>query len=244
MPKGRDDWRAGSVVSALVHFGIILLLFMPVALTSDLREIAQGAGGPGPAGGGGGGTRGTGAVRAEMLRFVRLMPAPPAPVVPTVVKRSTPEVPTPQPPLPVEVARQPEAVPTMPPGTGGGTGADNTTGSGTGTGGGVGTGTGTGRGSAIGPGTGGGNQLNYPPTPTEIFIPPLPVPGSVKGHHLIAEYDVDETGKVLSLTFNETRDRGYNKRLGEVLKGFRFKPGMRPDGTPIRMKAQVVVDLY
>ena len=77
-----------------------------------------------------------------------------------------------------------------------------------------------------------------------MFIPPLPVPGSVKGFHLIAEFDVDEKGKVLSMTFAETPDRGYNRRLADVLRGYRFRPGTQPDGTPVRMKFQLVVDLY
>jgi hypothetical protein len=59
-------------------------------------------------------------------------------------------------------------------GTGGGTGRDGSAGNGPGTGGGNGSGTGTGRGSGNGPGTGGGLQANYPPSPTELFIPPLP----------------------------------------------------------------------
>jgi hypothetical protein len=77
-----------------------------------------------------------------------------------------------------------------------------------------------------------------------MFIPPLPVPSSVKGFHLIAEFDVDVNGRVLGMTFTETRDRGYNRRLADVLRGFRFRPGTTPDGTPVRMKAQVIVDLY
>lgn len=235
MPKGREDWRIGSVVSALAHLGIIILLFTPLALLGPVEEIAQGAGGAGPAGGGGGGNRGDRSLRAELLRFVSLAPAPPKPVV----------VPKPVPPVPppvVEPLKLPE--PTVLPNTTGGTGQANTTGSGPGTGGGTGSGAGTGTGSSVGPGTGGGTQANYPPTPIEMFIPPLPVPQSVKGFHLIAEFDVDERGRVLSMTFTETRDRGYNRRLGDVLKGFRFRPGTRPDGTPVRMKAQVIVDLY
>jgi hypothetical protein len=47
----------------------------------------------------------------------------------------------------------------------------------------------------------------------------------------------------VGMTFTETRDRGYNRRVAEVLKGFRFRPGTTPDGTPIRMKAQVTIDL-
>jgi protein TonB len=233
LPKGRDDWRIGTVLSVLIHVGCIVLLIAPLAFTRELQEIAQGAGGPGPAGGGGGGRRGA---DAELLRFVRVAP-PPAPV--PQVKVTPPPPPVPEPVL--ETQKLPQ--PTLMTGTGS-TGTDNTSGSGPGTGGGVGTGIGTGRGSAVGPGTGGGTQANYPPTPTDIFLPPLPVPASVKGFHLIAEFDVDETGRVLSMTFTETRDRGYNRRLAEVLRAFRFRPGTKPDGTPVRMKAQVVVDLY
>ena len=190
--------------------------------------------------------RGTGAPR-EAIQYVRVAPAEaptPAPkVAPPVIPPPKPvpkqepkaEAPPPQ-PTPPE--------PTQPVGTGGGTGADGTAGTGPGTGGGVGTGIGTGKGSGVGPGTGGGTQANYPPTPIEMFIPPLPVPASVKGFHLVAEFDVDEHGKVLSMNFTETRDRGYNRRLADVLRGFRFRAGTTPDGTPIRMKAQVVVDLY
>jgi hypothetical protein len=234
----------GSVISALVHLGILLLLFTPFAMLGNISEIAQGAGGPGPAGGGGGGNRGTGAQRTELLKFVQVAPAQtPTPVAPPVTPPPTP----PPTPTPEPEKRLPDLTipaPTMITGTGGGTGNDLTGGSGPGSGGGVGSGIGTGRGSAVGPGTGGGNQTNFPPTPIEIFIPPLPVPNGVKGHHLVAEFDVDVSGRVISVNFNETRDGGYNRRLRDVLKAFKFRPGTTPDGAPIRMKAQVVVDLY
>ena len=242
MPKGRDDWRISSIVSVFVHLAIIVLLTSPFAMMADIQEVEQGAGGPGPAGGGGGGNRGTGRLRAEVLRFVRVAPpmptpkpavTPPPPIPPVVVP------PTPQPA--VELPKEPE--PTMTVGVLGGTGTDQTTGTGPGSGGGVGTGIGTGRGSATGPGTGGGNQANHPPTATEMFIPPLPTPASVKGFRVVAEFDVDESGKVLSVNFTETKDRGYNNRLREVLRGYRFRAGTRPDGTPVRMKAQIFIEL-
>ena len=247
LPKSRDNWRAGTVASLLVHLLALALLIWPFTNGPAPIEIAQGAGGPGPAGGGGGGSRGTGA--PETIKYVRIAPVetpPPAPqpkVVPPIVPPVQPPPPKPEPKA--ETAPPPEpANPNIPVGTGGGTGADGTAGTGPGTGGGVGTGIGTGRGSGVGPGTGGGNQANYPPTPIEMFIPPLPVPSSVKGFHLIAEFDVDVNGRVLGMTFTETKDRGYNRRLAEVLRGFRFRPGTTPDGVPVRMKAQVVVDLY
>ena len=42
--------------------------------------------------------------------------------------------------------------------------------------------------------------------------------------------------------FQETRDGDYNKRLREVLRSFKFRPGTTPDGKPIRMKAQIIYD--
>ena len=257
LPERRDDRRAGAVLSVLLHVLIITLLVTPFAVHEAVVERAQGAGGPGPAGGGGGGRGGTGGVvdqPRERLQFIALAPAPPA-VVPQIkpeVVPATPVVPpppVPQPPVPEPKAEiKVAAAPALPevaatPGAGGGTGRDGTAGSGPGTGGGVGSGVGTGRGSGIGPGTGGGMQENYPPTPTELYILPLPIPDKVRGFHLVAEFDVDETGRVLGFEFTRTRDSEYNKRLQEVLRGFRFRPGTRPDGTPIRMKAQIVYDL-
>ena len=235
----------GTVASVLLHLLALLLLIWPFATGPAPIEIAQGAGGPGPAGGGGGGMRGTGA--PEAIKYVRIAPpeTPPTPQVKVAPPVIPPVQPPPKPEPKVATAPPPEpANPNIAVGTGGGTGADGTAGTGPGTGGGVGTGVGTGRGSGVGPGTGGGGQANYPPTPIEMFIPPLPVPSSVKGFHLIAEFDVDATGRVLGMTFTETRDRGYNRRLSDVLRGFRFRPGTTPDGTPVRMKAQVIVDLY
>jgi hypothetical protein len=166
----------------------------------------------------------------------------PKPVVQQVAMK-LPDVTQPTPPQPVLDAPKvaPESTAAQS-GTGGGTGRDGSAGNGPGTGGGNGSGTGTGRGSGNGPGTGGGLQANYPPSPTELFIPPLPMPDKVRGFHLVAEYDVDSTGKVLDFKFTPTRDGGYNKRLDEVLRSFKFRPGTKPDGTPIRMKAQIVYD--
>lgn len=261
LPVSREDRRGWSVVSALIHLLIILLLVVPVATHEGfVQEIAQGAGGPGLAGGGGGGKRGTGGV-IEKIHYIQVAPPPtPAPtpvvktVVPPVVQPPKQEVVPPPPiekipdptPAKIEVkVEAPKIEATAPtPGTGGGTGQDGSAGTGPGTGGGAGAGIGTGRGSGIGPGTGGGMQANYPPVAIEVFIPPLPVPNKVKGFHLVAEFDVDETGKVVpgGFKFTPTPDGGYNRRLDEVLKGTKFRPGTTPDGRPIRMKAQITYD--
>jgi protein TonB len=256
LPRGREDRRAGAVLSLLVHVLVIVLLVTPFAVHHAIVEMEQGAGGPGPAGGGGGGHGGTGgAQETERLQFIRVaapLAATPAPMPAPLIVPPTP-VPPPE-PIKVEAtpkiepklelalpAKLPEVAAT--PGVGGGSGRDGTNGSGPGSGGGVGSGIGTGRGTGIGPGTGGGTQANYPPTAIELFIPPMPVPDNVRGAHIIAEFDVDSTGRVLGLDFTRTKDRDYNKRLEEAFRGFRFRPGTRPDGTPLRMKAQVGIDL-
>jgi protein TonB len=250
MPLRDEGRRAGAVVSVLVHAIVIGLLVIPFLLpTAVIARMQQGAGGAGPAGGGGGGRRGTGGT-IETLRFVRIAPnpAPAATNKPAVAAPLIPKI-APPPPKPVPVVPPAEAKPATPapsttvaaatPGANGGSGRDGTSGAGPGSGGGVGSGVGPGRGSANGPGTGGGNQTNYPPTPTEFFLPPLPQPDNVRGIKFIAEFDVDSTGRVLDIKFTETPNGDYNRKLYAVLRSMHFRPGTRPDGTPIRMKAQV-----
>jgi protein TonB len=250
IPQGREDRRLGVVVSVALHVVIALLLVVPFA-KHVVRPILQGAGGAGPAGRGGGGRGGSGGAaqpsRNEMLRYIQVAPeAPAAPelVAPAPVVAPTPvETPvTPPQPRP-DSAPVPKSESTTAmaaaAGSGGGTGTDGTSGSGPGSGGGTGTGIGTGRGSGIGPGTGGGTQANYPPLPVEMFLPPMPIPDRLRGFRMIAEFDVDEAGRVVSFTFTETRDGGYNRRLRDVLRSIRFRAGSRPDGTPVRMKAQI-----
>lgn len=255
LPAERDRSVLGTLVSLGVHGLLLLLLVAPITLRDDppIIPMEQGAGGEGPAGGGGGGTGGTGG-DGERVQYVAVAPPPAAvapaveapPVVPPPVQEPPTPVPEPVVTPPVTPSPAPAATPSTVastpapmPGVGGGTGNDGTAGSGPGTGGGVGSGVGTGRGSGTGPGTGGGTQANYPPTPTEMFLPPLPAPSNVKGFRLIAEFDVDSTGRVLDFTFTQTRNGGYNRQLRDVLRSIRFRPGTRPDGTPIRMKAQL-----
>jgi hypothetical protein len=209
-------------------------------MTSFEGKPALGGGGPGPAGGGGG-NPGAGADKSagERLQYVRLNQpkadaaakvVPPAPVIPPPKPTAAP-VPTPQP----QPAAAAPSVPLTPlPGSGTGTGGTGAGGAGPGTGGGTGSGVGTGTGSGTGPGTGGGPATNYPPTPTQFFLPPLPAPASLKGYHLTAYFDVDEKGGAKLLGFNPSPDGGYNRKLRDVLLALRFRPGTRPDGTPVR----------
>ena len=254
----RGEPRAQATVAAvLLHAFIILLVLVPTAIVTARATDFQpmGAGGKGPVGGGGGGNRGTGGetkkYTPERLRFVRV--APPAP------KEKAPVPETPKPPeiKPPEIKKpEPEPVPVAAPkdsgttvsdsslvkGTGGGSGNDGTAGSGPGTGGGVGSGTGTGRGSGNGPGTGGGEDIAYPPTVVALPILPLPVPAKVRPYRMVAEFEVDTTGQARLLSFNPSRDAGYNRRIREMLLEIRFRPAVRINGRPVRALAVVTAE--
>lgn len=260
LPPAREDRRLGAAISIVIHIAILAFLFLPIAVRDAIHEQTEGGGGAGPAGGGGGGHNGSGGRSSqgrEQLQYIKLIlvtapaavrvvpllavpprqkpagaPPPTVSPPPALAPRIDMKLVTPAAPLTVAAAA----------GAAGGTGHDGTNGTGPGTGGGVGSGIGTGRGAGVGAGTGGGDQANYPPIPTELFIPPLPMPDKVRGFHLVAEYDIDETGHIVSFDFTQTRDSDYNRRLADVLRSFRFRPGTRPDGTPIRMKAQIIYD--
>jgi membrane protein involved in colicin uptake len=256
MPLRDEGRRASVLVSIVVHALIIGLLIFPFFLPSSvIARMEQGAGGAGPAGGGGGGRRGTGGT-VETLRYVRLAPDPvPTPTTLPVTRPALPvpkpepvkpkPVETPPPPAPEQQSAAPAAQTTVAsatPGTGGGSGTDGSAGAGPGSGGGVGSGVGTGRGSANGPGTGGGNQPDYPPQVLNLTLPPLPAPKSVRGWTMRANFDVDSTGRVLDFKVNDSPDRGFNQQLASILRTYKFRPGTRPDGTPVRKIAQLSFD--
>ena len=254
VPVGNQRRVRSLLISIGIHLLIIILLIVPFTSPELIREVL-GAGGLGPAGGGGGGNRGTGGIaKYERLQFVRNAPAPTPP--PALVKPPTlkPIVPPPPPTKPVVNPPPQPAAPTPPStaaatdakslvtGTGGGAGTDGSAGAGPGSGGGVGSGVGTGKGTSVGPGTGGGPGTVYPPAPTELFLPPLPVPNKAKGT-VVVVFDVDSTGKVMDLQFTPTRDGAYNRKLREALVAIRFRPAVNAQGVPVRGKAEITYSL-
>lgn len=260
IPERDRRGAQGFLLSALLHLAILLALALPTLIARQLDlPLEAGGGGPGPAGGGGGGSGGTGGalVRPERLEYLQVAPAKPAPT-PTVVPPPVEKKPEVIPPPPPPIERQPEPVaapviePVVPPaslgttiptaGTGGGTGKDGTAGTGPGSGGGVGSGVGTGRGSGTGPGTGGGPGDIYPPQVTNLAILPIPVPSKVRPYKLVAYFDVDETGKAKLISFNPSRDGGYNKKIREMLAEVRFRPAVRWDGKPVRDTAWITAE--
>lgn len=172
------------------------------------------------------------------------------PPEPVPVPPPEPVVETPPPPVIAEVKPDLTPPPTVAPpaslvaGIGGGSGNDGSQGAGPGSGGGVGSGVGTGRGSGVGPGTGGGAGNIHLPSAIQVFIPPLPVPDRIKPYHIVARFDVDEKGRVIDFTFNESKDRDYNRKLRAMLREVRFRPATTLDGVPIRATAVLRFDAY
>lgn len=257
IPLSRSRRVVSFVVSVALHLLVIFLLIVPFTSPELMSEIL-GAGGAGPAGGGGGGNGGTGGQpKTERIQYVRIAPTPPPtpavvpplvkpPVVPPIVPPVVPPPPVPVPPKPApsdakssDATAETKSVVT---GTGGGAGNDGSAGAGPGSGGGIGSGIGTGKGTSVGPGTGGGPGTVYPPSPTELFLPPLPVPSKAKGT-VIVEFDVDSTGKVLDLQFPPTRDGNYNRKLRDAFASIRFRPAVNGSGVPVRAKTQITYSL-
>ncbi|NCW45239.1 MAG: hypothetical protein EBV77_07145 [Gemmatimonadaceae bacterium] len=82
----------------------------------------------------------------------------------------------------------------------------------------------------------------FPPAPTELFLPPLPVPNKAKGT-IVVVFDVDSTGKVLDLQFNPTKDGSYNRKLREALIAIRFRPAVNAQGVPVRARTEITYSL-
>lgn len=232
-PPRKREGPGGFLLSAFIHATIVLLLITSPFSHGFTPAPSEFAGGPGPAGGGGGRT-GSGS-DGERLRFVQTRAAAALPPAPAPALVPSPPIFTPVPPVVVAPAAREPAVQSPVSGTAtSGAGTAGQGGAGPGTGGGTGSGTGTGRGSGTGPGTGGGDGVNHPPTPTQVFLPPLPAPPRIKPYHLIAWFDVDERGNARLLSFNPSRDGSYNRRLRDVLLSLRFRPGVTADGVPVR----------
>ena len=247
-PRRPRRSTGAALLSFLLHLALVLAVFLPPVIASQLDlPFSEGAGGDTPAGGGGGGNRGSGAERVipERVTYFQVAPAPVPTPAPTPVEKP-PEPPKPKPPEvppPAPAAAPAEPAPVSAPaqGSGGGTGADRSGGSGPGSGGGVGSGVGTGRGSGTGPGTGGGGDEVYPPQVTNLALLPMPVPNKVRPYTMVAWFDVDERGRATLIAFNPSKDNGYNRRIRETLSEYRFRPAVRADGTPVRDTVSVTV---
>lgn len=252
IPTTGEPRARATLVSIAFHVLIAIAALGPtIFVTTQLADVARGAGGPGPVGGGGGGFDSyPGRIKwvPERVDFMKLE-AEAARKEPEPVKPKEEAIQPPPPPPPPEpavakadsatAAASPADSSGTDPNAGRGTGKDGTTGDGPGRGGGVGSGVGTGRGSAVGPGTGGGDEEVYAPSVLAIGILPIPVPPRVRPYRLAATFEVDSTGEARLIDFNPSKDAAYNRRVREMLMALRFRPAVTKAGRPV--KATVVV---
>ena len=78
-----------------------------------------------------------------------------------------------------------------------------------------------------------GTPQIFPPTVVALTILPIPVPSKVRPYTLVAYFDVDTLGNATLLSFNPSKDGGYNKRIREMLSEIRFRPAVRAGRTGV-----------
>jgi hypothetical protein len=260
IPTTGEPRAQATAVSVAFHLLLVLLVLAPTIFVSGklIDYVQQGAGGPGPVGGGGGGAQSfPGRIKylPERVDFMKLeKEATPVPKQDEVIKPKEeikPPPPPPPPPTPDPPAVTKDSTQVGAPrvdstsaevGLGRGSGTDGTSGNGPGRGGGEGSGVGTGRGSGTGPGTGGGDGTIYPPTVVALPILPLPIPARVRPYKMVAQFEVDSTGDARLISFNPSKDSGYNRRIREMLLEIRFRPAVTTDGRPVKAIAIVTAE--
>ena len=229
LPRTRERFGSGVVVSALVHGGIVLALVVGAASSGEaFREL------------GGGG--------ATVVRYVELLPtaadrsaasALEPPTADPPPRRSLPrpdlEVVSPAvPALSLTTITRPE-VGLRAGTTGSGRGA------GPGTGGGVGSGRGPGVGVGTGPGVGSGGGAGFPPAPRFIIVP-ADRPASVRGKRFDVHFWVDDRGRVTRVEVDPPiDDAGYRRKFLDQMRQFLFDPARTTDGRPV--SGQVVIPI-
>jgi len=247
-PALRRRSRLALIVSVLLHLVTILILLPrldtlgPMAETPVQGPVSSGRGG---GGGGQGGTEMRYIAMAPVAAATTATPQPVVPPPPPPVPEIEPLPPPAPPPAPVASAvdtTRPVAAGSDTAGrTGGGAAAGTGPGSGGGSGGGQGTGRGTGVGGGSGPGTGGEGGTARPPEPRQLIIPPE-FPRSLRGMRIAVTFWVAADGRVQRVEFDpEVPDRGYARRLEEVMRDYRFRPARDENGRAVAGTTKVTL---
>jgi periplasmic protein TonB len=231
-----------------LHALCLLLLLTPLASAPVLPVDDRSLGVSGDRrGGGGGGSPGPRTEHlTEHLQYVEAAVRPTSPVVPPPRPRVVrPVVPKRLPPPQPVIAAAPVPAAIAPVVAASGTGAAAAgAGAGPGTGGGAGTGQGTGVGSGVGPGRGGApGASKIKAYPIELPAAGLDAPRNIRPSHLDVVFEVTEHGDAKLLSFTQTNDGGFNRRLRDELSETRFHAAAMPDGTPVRDTVDVTIDL-
>jgi len=240
------------MVALLVHLllALVIIRVAPTQLlnyadSSGLLEGAMSGGG----GGGGGQLRVVALPAFEVSRAASVTVATPVP--PPVPPPVTPP-PVPAPVVPEVRETEPIIVATLdsvpgapisgqPSGAGTGAGTGKGTGTGSGSGSGRGDGDGSGVGSGKGPGIGGSGSAR-PPEPRQLILPPADVPKSLRGMTIAVTFLIDPVGGVEDVIITPPpSDRGFGKKLEDVMRHYRFRPARAPDGLPVAGRLTVAL---
>ena len=226
LPKPRrSGWHA--LLALLIHAGALALIRV-----APLRHLdyQPNEGAPASeAGGGGGGSVRMVALPAAAQAAVPPAVVPPPPPLPIVTPVTKPV----ENPLPTPV---PDTLQTRPdPGVASGSGTGAGTGSGTGPGSGTGSGSGDGSGKGSGKGAGGGEGGKArPPEPRQLILPPPEIPKALRGVTISVTFLVGPEGRVEGVRLSpEPQDRGFARKLEDVMRNYRFRPARGPDGLPV-----------
>lgn len=245
VPRSRTG-RGSALLAFLLHVGLIALILRVAPLRNLDYQESMGAGGSTEAGGGGGGGGAIRivalpglAARPEAAPVPQVPPPPPPPAVVEPVPLPAPEPVTLPPPPPDSI---PAAGGSKASGQGTGSGTGSGSGTGTGTGSGSGSGNGSGTGSGNGPGSGGGTGGARPPAPRQLILPPAEIPKAMRGLTLEVTFLIGPEGRVDDVLIDpEPADRGFARKLEDVLRDYRFRPARDSTGTPVAGRFRVAL---
>ena len=73
-----------------------------------------------------------------------------------------------------------------------------------------------------------------PPEPRQLILPPAEVPKTLRGVTIAVTFLIGPEGRVDEVRFSpEPDDRGFGRKLEEILRSYRFRPARGTDGLPI-----------
>lgn len=221
-------------LSVAIALHILIGFLLLVRIRQDfVRVLDTGSVTPGTRGGGGGGGG-----RVAYIPLPAESPRAPAPEVvapPAVTPPPVVVTPTPVPPTIIPPVTEPQLATST-----GVVSADSVAGTGAGQGGGAGGGTGGGVGPGSGPGTGAGTGTGgdggagRAAEPRHFILPPGDAPKDLRGIDFKLTFYVNADGTVDRVTVAPTiKDRKFANKIDEVMRDYRFKPALGPDGVPI-----------
>jgi hypothetical protein len=60
---------------------------------------------------------------------------------------------------------------------------------------------------------------------------------------MVATFEVDSLGRATLIEWTRSKDAAYNRKVEASLRGYKFRPATRLDGTPVTDTVQVKASL-